>query len=74
MYSPISRKQERYIKYFAKIARPLFVRTSGKVKFERTKLIQKSFDTLKQALATALVLACSYFSKLFLVAANESHH
>ena len=73
-HPPSSRKQlksflgiasyyQRFIKNFAKIARPLSEKTSEKVEFEWTLSMQKSFDTLKQALTTAPVLAYSGFSR-----------
>ena len=82
-HPPSSRKQlrsflgiafyyRRFIKNFAKIARPLSEKTSEKVEFECTPSMQNSFDTLKQALTTAPVLAYPDFSRPFLVATDAS--
>ena len=54
------------------MARPLSEKTSEKVEFKWTPSMQKSFDTLKQALTTAPVLAYSDFGKPFLVATDAS--
>ena len=62
----------RFIKNFAKIARTLLEKTSEKVEIEWAPSMQKSFDTLKQALTTAPVLAYPDFSKPFLVATDTS--
>ena len=47
----------RFIKGFAKIASPLNKLTSKNVKFSWTPACQESFDTLKQALVSAPILA-----------------
>ena len=80
---PSSRKQLRYslgiasyyrrfIKNFAKIARPMSEKTSEKVEFGWTPSMQKSFDTLKKALTTVPVLAFPDFNRPFLVASGSS--
>ena len=58
----------RFIKNFVNIVRPLSKMTSEKTEFDWTLPLQKSFDTLKQALTTAPVLACPDFSEPFLMA------
>ena len=58
----------RFFKNFTKITRLLSDKILEKIELEWTPPIQKSFDTLKQALITAPVLANPDFSKPFLVA------
>ena len=82
-HSPRSRKElrsflemasnyQRFIRNFAKIARPLSKKISEKVEFEWTLPMQKSFNMLKQALTNAPVLAYPDFSKPFLVVTDAS--
>ena len=61
-----------FIKNFAKIARTLSGKTSEKVGFEWTPLMQKSSDTLKQQLSTTPVLAYPDFSNPLLIATDAS--
>ena len=64
---------QRFFKNLPKIAGPVTEKTSEKVDFNCTPPIQKSFNTLKQALSTApVLLAYPYFSKPFLVATDAS--
>ena len=60
----------RFIKESAKIASPLSEKTLTKVDFGWTSEMQEAFETLKQALITAPVLAYLDFTKPFIVATD----
>ena len=61
-----------FIKGFAKIVSPLSEKTLEKLDFEWTNEMQGAFETLKQALITASVLAYQDFTKSFIVATDAS--
>ncbi len=62
----------RFIKGFAKIVSPLSEKTLEKLDSEWTNEMQGAFETLKQALITASVLAYHDFTKSFIVATDAS--
>ncbi len=68
----LSSYYRRFIKGFAKIASPLSEKTLEKVDFEWMSEMQQAFETLKQALITAPVLAYPDFTKPFIVATDAS--
>ncbi|KAG1136361.1 hypothetical protein G6F37_012077 [Rhizopus arrhizus] len=62
----------RFIKDFAAIARPLHDQTKTKKKIPWTEAATKSFETLKQLLTTAPVLARPDFNKNFILVTDAS--
>lgn len=62
----------RFVKGFAQIASPLNKLTSKHAKFEWTDQCQEAFETLKQALITAPILAYPDFTQPFHLFVNAS--
>jgi hypothetical protein len=56
---------QRFIKGFSKVARPMIALLANKVEFKWTPACQKSFETLKEKLTTALVLIMPDVHKSF---------
>jgi ribonuclease HI len=62
-----------FIKGFSKIARPMIALLAKKVEFKWTPACQKSFETLKEKLTTALVLILPDVHKPFSVYCDASY-
>nr|GEU46003.1 hypothetical protein [Tanacetum cinerariifolium] len=74
--SPISRScsyYRRFIKGFSKIAKPMTMLTQKSVKFDWGKKEETAFQTLKQKLCSASILALPEGSKNFVVYCDASH-
>ena len=68
----LSSYYRRFIPGFAKISKPLVLKTSEKVKFEWTDTMQDAFECLKTKLTTAPVLAYPDYKKPFVVCTDAS--
>jgi hypothetical protein len=64
---------QRFIEGFSKIIRPMTALLAKKVEFKWTLACQKSFETLKEKLTTALVLILPDVHKPFSVYCDASY-